>query len=296
MKRPPNTLTADRLLQPESYIFVNRAVEDFNLPLHSHDFIEFAYIAEGRGFHHIEDEVHPVYKGQLFVLPVGVSHVFRPASANSAKNPLVVYNCVFTPKAIDLISGIIADEAIAVHLNTLQTDSPGWYSVFDTEGTIEGLFIRMHREYTLPRAGSLTCLHSLLLQLVVDTYRLKTASASPLEQHADNLHFMQVLQYVEQHFSEDVTLAELAGMCRWSERHLQRLFKQHTGQTFRGYLQNVRIRKSCEALRTTREKISAIAENAGYKDIDSFTAVFKRIVGKSPGAYRRQPHGDTSSK
>ncbi|MDF2963759.1 MAG: AraC family transcriptional regulator [Paenibacillus sp.] len=287
----PNTFTAEAMFKIKFDIFVNRAVEDFTLPLHSHDFIEFAFIAEGKGFHHVEDEVHPVYKGQLFVLPVGVSHVFRPTSANSAKNPLVVYNCVFTPATIDHMSGILADDAITDHLKSLKADNPATYSVFDTEGIIEKLFIRLHQEYSLQRVGSFTCLYSLLLQLIVETYRLKFAPSDHLEQQVGNLHFVQVLEYLEKHYHEDVTLSGLADRCQWSERHLQRLFKQNTGQTFRSYLQNVRVQKSCEALRTTQNKISMIADSVGYKDMDSFIEVFKRIAGKSPKEYRQQFQG-----
>lgn len=67
----------------------------------------------------------------------------------------------------------------------------------------------------------------------------------------------------------------------------QRLFKNHTEQTFNQYLQNLRIRKSCEALRSTQQKISVIASAVGFKDTDYFNKLFKRIMGRSPKAYRQ---------
>jgi AraC family L-rhamnose operon transcriptional activator RhaR len=292
MKHPSQTLTAKELFQTPFPIFINRVTEDFDLPLHSHDFIEFAYVAEGKGFHHIEDEVHPVYKGQLFVIPVGVSHVFRPTSPSASKSPLIVYNCVFTPPTIDRILEITADEQIAAHLATLKSRSSYGYSVNDQDGSIEKLFLKLHQEYLLPRVGSFTYLHTLLLQLIVDTYRIQSNAPFQVNPQKEatptNQPLVQVLQYIETNYMENITLSSLADLCQWSERHLQRLFKLHTGQTFRSYLQNVRIQKSCEALRTTTNKITSIAEAVGYKDMDSFIGVFRRIVGKSPRVYRQQ--------
>lgn len=294
MKRSSQTLTADMLFKTNVHIFVNRALEDFDLPLHAHDFIEFAYVAEGRGFHHIEEEVQPVHKGQLFVLPVGISHVFRPASADSSKYPLVVYNCVFTASALHLLTSLVSDPEIEAYLRSLQhSDRPVCHSVRDRDGTIEKLLLKLHQEYRLPRKGSQTFLYALLLQLVIETYRLQAEAVPPPPelQTPDvegSVTFSPVLQYIERHYPGNVTLAELAGRSQWSERQLQRLFLQFTGQSFRSYLQNVRIQKSCELLRTTGHKISAIAETVGYKDMDSFNAVFKRIVGTTPNEFRQQ--------
>lgn len=290
MKRPPSTLTAEMLFAKKNFhMFVNRALEDFALPLHAHDFIEFAYVAEGKGFHHIEDEVHPVHKGQLFLIPVGVSHVFRPSSVDAAKQPLIVYNCVFTPLTIEFLSGIIADQEIEAYLQKLvHTEKPAWYGLEDRSGRIEPLLLRLHQEYKLVQAGSYTYLYTLLLQLIVETYRLLSEVSLGLwEQPGDTqIHFAKVLDYIEQNYRNSVNLADLSLRSQWSERQLQRLFKQYTGQTFRSYLQNLRIQKSCEQLRTTHLKISAIAENVGYKDVDSFLSVFKRIVGTTPHELR----------
>ncbi|WP_186445877.1 AraC family transcriptional regulator [Paenibacillus cremeus] len=288
MKRPQQTLTAERVFGSSFHIYVNRAVEDFDLPLHSHDFIEFAYVAEGKGFHHMENQVETAKKGQLFIIPLGISHVFRPSSADAQKNPLVVYNCVFTPQALDQVAVLIDDPHITEQVNRLKGASLSPSSIMDATGAMEPLFVKLHQEYALTRTGSHTYLYALLLQLIVEAYRLQHELPTLSVSSEGAAHFSHVLHYVDRHYGDDLTLSDLAERCQWSERHLQRLFKQHTGQTFRSYLQNVRIHHSCHALRTTQHKISSIAISVGYKDIDSFIGVFKRIVGVSPQTYRRQ--------
>ncbi|MNI03647.1 HTH-type transcriptional activator RhaR [compost metagenome] len=284
----------EHFFRNDQLLYVNRSVEDFHLPLHEHDFIEYAYVSEGKGFHHIENNVYPVCKGQLFILPVGVSHVFRPTSATAGQHPLIVYNCIFSTSLTQQLLPIILDSAVAEHVQALTSSAASYFSIVDSDGTVESLFLALYREYSIPRSGSPTYLLTLLVQLIIATFRLlqeRLHAQLPLNKHAD---FHPILGYLEQHYSEDLTISHMAEISQWSERHFQRLFKQHTAQTFKHYLQNLRIQKSCECLRHSQLKVSTIAEAVGYKDIDAFMNVFKRIVGRTPSEYRRlmlQPQG-----
>jgi AraC-like DNA-binding protein len=286
MKHTKQTLTEDIFFQDNLHLFVNRATETFHMPFHSHEFIELAYVAEGKGFHYIDDEVQRIHKGQLHIIPIGVNHVFRPTSTDALKDPLIVYNCIFTEKLIVSLIPFITDKSIAEFMAGLSKSSLLYYSLFDTEGTIEKLFQALYREYTLPLNGSSTYLNTLLIQLIVTFYRLKHDRTRAAPNKPTRFH--QVLHYMEQQYAEGITLSDLTDRFQWSERHFQRLFKQHTEQTFNHYLQNIRIQKSCEFLRSSQLTIHRIAESVGYKDIHTFNKLFKRIVGSTPSSYRRQ--------
>lgn len=272
--------------QNNLHLWVNRYTEDFTVPFHAHDFIEYCYVAEGKGFHHIERETLPVSKGLLFAIPVGVSHVFRPTSPDSLGNPLIVYNCLFDAHMVNHLSVVLQDPPILEHLTELQNSTSSYFSVFDREGSIESLMQKLYREMSVPSIGSTTMLHTLLSQLVVTVYRHKYTEANKPDMQVAN-DFDQVIQYLEQHLHEAVTLSDLARISKWSIRHLQRMFQQHTGQSFGSFVQNLRVQKSCELLRGSEHKISSIAELVGYRNIDSFNAVFKKIVGKAPTEYRK---------
>lgn len=87
MKMSVELLKSESFLNLPLQLFVNRCSENFVMPFHTHDFIEYSYVAEGKGFHHIGDDIVPVNKGMLFVIPVGIPHVFRPISTDAAKTP-----------------------------------------------------------------------------------------------------------------------------------------------------------------------------------------------------------------
>ncbi|WP_419875312.1 helix-turn-helix domain-containing protein [Candidatus Pristimantibacillus sp. PTI5] len=278
----------EQYLQKNDLVYVNRATENFQLPLHNHDFIELAYVAEGKGFHHIGEEVVPVYKGLLFVLPPGVSHVFRPSTPSRTSPPLIVYNCVFLPSLLVSLNEWIGGEPPIVDFLEKQLTHPSAFqSVFDSNYLIDSLFRSMLREYEQPQNGSPAYLQALLVQLLVSIYRLMQDTNKPLLEEKASTSFAQIISDLEQHPHESVTVGQLAARCGWSERHFSRVFKQHTGQSFLQYLQHLRIKKSCELLRSSQLKISAIAEEAGYKNIDAFLTHFKRIAGMTPREYRR---------
>ncbi|GBF72446.1 AraC family transcriptional regulator [Paenibacillus sp. 598K] len=265
-------------------VYINRATESFDTFLHDHDFYEFAYIAEGSGFHHVGDDIHKVIKGQLCFIPIGIPHVFRPQSTNAAKHRLIVYNCVFPARVLAKLAEFVTDEACRSFIVALMNDAVDYFVLPDEEDTIEKLFLAMHREYTLIHAGAIDYIHTLLVQLLLTVQRRRSVEGGAASKTPVSFH--RLLQYLDRHCTEPLTLASLAEASGWSARHLQRLFLRHTEQPFLRYLQHLRIQRSCQLLRDTPEKVSAIAESVGYKDIGTFLALFKRSVGMTPTQYR----------
>ncbi len=266
-------------------MLVSRFTEDFQVPFHEHDFIEFCYVAEGTGFHHIERETFPVHKGWLFVLPVGAAHVFRPTTPDSSGKPPVVYNCLFDVKLARELAHDY-EELVREHLEELTTRPSSYYAVFDKDGSIESLMLKLHLEMSRRETGSITMLHALLNQLIITVYRL-TIGTSKRQGNSMPSDIRHIVYYLEQNMEQSLTLSDASRFAGWSARHLQRIFLKHTGQTFGAFVQHLRIRKSCEMLRGSTLKIGAIAELVGYRSIDAFNAAFKRTVGLTPSAYRQ---------
>ncbi|WP_139995153.1 AraC family transcriptional regulator [Paenibacillus paridis] len=291
MKPSAQLFKAEFFFDHTIHLLVNRYTEDFTVPFHAHDFIEYCYVAEGKGFHHIEQETIPVSKGMLFAIPVGVSHVFRPTTPDAKGNPLIVYNCLFDSHMVDQLTVMLMEQPIQEHLTDLRNRRIPYFSVSDHDGSIESLVQMLYREMSVQGIGSATMLHTLLSQLVVTAYRKNLSNSDKPRSEVAN--FDQILQFLKQNMHEAVTLSELARVSKWSDRHLQRLFQRQTGQSFGSYLQNLRVQKSCELLRSSEHKISSIAERVGYRDMDSFNAVFKKIVGQPPRQYRKlyRPNG-----
>ena len=70
--------------------------------------------------------------------------------------------------------------------------------------------------------------------------------------------------------------------------HLNRVFKQVTGKTFKAYLTDCRIKRANELLSNPAIKVYDIAIQVGYHDIRHFYEVYKRQTGKTPSMYRME--------
>lgn len=266
--------------KPMLPIYVNRVEESFDHGFHTHDFVEIAYVAEGKGYHHIGSQTLSVSKGDLFILPLGVPHVFRPSSAR--QRDLIVYNCLFRE---EMVASLPA-ELLSPEVKALVDSSrhPDWYQIIDLYGIFDGLFRELHYEYSRQAEEQMPMLLTLLIQLLIQIRRHRLAPHAPI---ADRSPLDDVLAFINANLCERLTLGELAQKARMSERHLHRLFKAYTGQSFTGYVQNARIERSRQLLASTSMKLSLVAEQVGYRDLDSFCRIFKRLAGHNPGAYRK---------
>jgi AraC-like DNA-binding protein len=97
---------------------------------------------------------------------------------------------------------------------------------------------------------------------------------------------MAIREYLEGHYTKNITIEALAGRFAMSRYHLSREFKKHTGVSPSEYLISLRLDHAKRLLRFTDMKISRIALEAGYPDAARLFALFRKRERMSPGEYR----------
>jgi AraC family transcriptional regulator len=95
------------------------------------------------------------------------------------------------------------------------------------------------------------------------------------------------LDLLHEHFSEDISLDELAAEVRLSTFHFARMFKQSVGVPPRIYLTRLRLDKACELLETTDMPVTDIALEVGYSSNQVLARVFAKHRRVSPTDFRR---------
>ena len=96
----------------------------------------------------------------------------------------------------------------------------------------------------------------------------------------------QAREYLGERYAENVSLEELASHVHLSRFHLLRVFKAEVGLPPHAYLNNVRIMHAKELL-SAGTPIADVAQQTGFADQSHLTRQFKRVVGITPGQYRR---------
>lgn len=103
-----------------------------------------------------------------------------------------------------------------------------------------------------------------------------------------NIYLGRILEYIQQHYTEELNLQNLAEKFNFSYSYLSAYFNQHACEGFSEYLNRIRIQKACEFLKDSRYSIAHVSAGVGYSDHSYFCRVFKKITGKTPSGYRRE--------
>ena len=98
---------------------------------------------------------------------------------------------------------------------------------------------------------------------------------------------MQAKLFIDNNYSENIDLSNIADEAFFSKFHFIRQFKKIYGQTPHQYLKTVRIEKAMQLLRTNLP-VSETCYAVGFESLGSFSMLFKRIVGITPSAYLSQ--------
>lgn len=98
----------------------------------------------------------------------------------------------------------------------------------------------------------------------------------------------QICGYLIENISRQVALDEVAELTHMSVANLCVFFRKKTGRTVIQYINELRVSRACELLRSSEESILDIAQESGYSNLSHFNRQFLRVKGVSPRSYRKE--------
>ncbi|MBQ8207516.1 MAG: AraC family transcriptional regulator [Clostridia bacterium] len=107
----------------------------------------------------------------------------------------------------------------------------------------------------------------------------------------DNVNTGRLLpakEHIEQHFKLPISLEQLSGLCNMSVTNFRREWKKIYSETPLQYRDSIRLYYAKEYLSSGYYTVSEVAEKCGFDDISYFVRFFKKHVGVSPGALKKQ--------
>lgn len=113
------------------------------------------------------------------------------------------------------------------------------------------------------------------------------APHTPSTAHGDAA-VLRAQQWLAERYPHDVSMPRLAAASGLGERTFLRRFKSATGDTPTSYLQRLRVGRARELLELSAKAVDDVAWQVGYEDPGAFRKVFQRVVGITPGEYRRR--------
>lgn len=108
---------------------------------------------------------------------------------------------------------------------------------------------------------------------------------------AENYHarFRRVLEYIDTHLEEDLSVEKLSGIAAFSKYHFHRQFSELFGIGVSRYVQLCRLKRASQQLAFRSDSITDIALDSGYEGPEAFARAFRKSIGQSPSEFRKQP-------
>ncbi|MFX3633845.1 MAG: helix-turn-helix domain-containing protein [Candidatus Pristimantibacillus sp.] len=289
-------LEADQFLESKDFLFhaatyLIKSLE--NIEPHLHDFVEMAYIAEGRGFHSYNGIEYPISEGDVFIIEPDQIHSYR-CPQNSQ---LLVYNILFQPSLLkaewELLGGVTPfvdfyyvepflrnTVRFQAHLKLQNSDQ------IEMKSQINRLLL----EYKEKKLGYRILCKTQLIELFIFLSRCyeHVTRETLLSADSDELRIRRIADFIAQHYDQPLSLMQVSRMCDMSQTTFSVKFKENIGHTFIEYRNVIRIKAAQNKLVETTHKISHIALEVGFDDLSFFNQQFKAIAGLPPGQYRKQ--------
>ena len=246
---------------------------------HWHNELEFVYVISGSLIINIDDIMHEIKEGETFIISRGIVHYYIEPEGKSkvciVKLPLD-FTAGFSKETKEYFIKFYRDTLL------IQKDK-AMHNIFQVLQGITGRKDSIIQESVLV---------SNIIEITVylsehpDLIKNRVVSKS----NNDSEIMERMLNYLNEHMNEKITLTEIATHLGFSESYCSKYIKKKTNMNFLEYLNNARILRAEEILRTTDTSITEIAYMTGFTSIQSFNRVFKSLCDVSPSEYRKRLH------
>lgn len=119
--------------------------------------------------------------------------------------------------------------------------------------------------------------------------------AAPVEHGAAVKGVRAVIAFIAEHYTDPLSLDDLAAMAGMSRRPFARMFREVAGLALRDYLRNLRVERARQLLLGSTLSLTEIAQESGFYDLPHFDKAFRRRFRLSPSDYRRHS-GDAATE
>ena len=238
-------------------------------PRHTHRSLGIGLVEQGRRIFLCHGEEHSAMPGQIFVIPPQVAHTCRSGAAPHTYRLLMV--------CPDVLASIMPELSN-------KNKSPVFFKrlLLEDKTLFENL-LSLHR--LLASNESLFYKQSTLLPLVgAIVAQCVDAADDPPTSAKQQETIARVKSFMDDHYADDFSLADLARRAHLSPYHFLRIFTACTGIPPHLYQQQVRIRQAKSKL-LQGASLSETAVETGFGDQSHFSNVFKKMVGITPGEY-----------
>lgn len=244
------------------------------LRMHLHNYYELLYFKSGDASYIVENSIYQMSPGDLFITRPDEIHTISFHSD-------AVYERHFIQISPEYLDDIDYDllyfinQKPAGKINKISADIVKSYGLEE--------YFSMIEQYVVNRVPeSDTLVKTYIIQMLVKiNSALREYSGLFAEQPFADKRIIEIKKYIDEHFSEDLSLEFLCSYFYMSKYHLCRIFKNYTGLTVKEYINTRRITVAKQLI-FEGHNMTSVCYDCGYRDYSNFYKTFKHFTDKSP--------------
>lgn len=270
------------LTNEDCFTIFSRKKKTFDFPLHNHEEIELNFIYNAEGAKRIVgDHIGNIGEYELVMIGSNLPHVWENNSCKS--NDITEITIQFHKDFLD--EKFLRRNQMSQIRNMFSLSAKG---ILFSQETTMAILPRLNELSNKHGFDSvlelLSILHDLSASRNMQTLSNNTFSNNPISYNSRRID--NVMEYINQHFSKEITLSEVAKKVNMAPVSFSRFFKARTGITFMDCLLEARLGPASRMLIDTTHTIAEIAYKCGFNNISNFNRLFKKKKGCTPKEYR----------
>ena len=255
--------------------------------LHWHEEAELTLITEGDCVYQIDLTDYAVQKDDiLFVPPLLLHSISRSNSREICSETYVFHMNFLGGNSTDICSTRYLMPILNQEISMPCVITPK-HPAYTSMRKIFRQITSLHNEEVI---GYELALKSLFLQAVFLLLQYRGESASE-DTRVSSDKLKQVLDYIEQHYPDAISVSELARLCYFSDYHFMRFFKKHMSMTCVEYINNLRLEKAVELFEKGNASILEVSLSVGFRNLSYFHRAFKKKYHITPHSFIKELNG-----
>ena len=266
--------------------YVSMLPKDFtSFSMHWHKEVEIIYVESGRCQLLVDLESYELRRGDIVVINPSSLHAFQQYQEEDAG----FLSWLFDMK---MLAGGSTDacqikyfapfiEGKFAYPPVIRDDCPVYSQLRD-------ILLQIHQICDLPGEAHELNLKWKLMRFFYLFFRDVCQRKQVAEDNGALQNIKIVIDYIQENFQQDISVKEVADLLHFSETYFMRFFKKYTGKTCIDYINEYRLERAAELLRSSDLSITEIAMQVGIHNISYFNRIFKKKIQLTPGQYRKE--------
>lgn len=250
-------------------------VDGLVTPAHVHSFVEVLYGVDCEYHIYVDDRIYNFKSGDLIFFFSNQVHRIETLRPKAMKHILVQFTHEFiNDTSISSISKYIIPFMLKDKKNKC------YFLAEELESTgIPDIMWGVYREAKNRSYGYEIALKTYIQQISLFLLRQWNSNKDLTINSLDETRMLDIFEYIEENYQEHISASELAQKYYVSCSYFSRWFKRVTGQTFKQYLNSVRINRAAELLANSNRNVTEIAMMTGFPTTSYFIKQFKLLNG-----------------